>query len=320
MEPRGRKTLPLKVVNSSFLLAKVQLDHLLCSRKNPRQIRQLLTSLPVDLKDAYQKVIARIEENQTISTAVKVLSWIYHAPRPLAISEVREALVVEHDDTEFMTEDMIDPLSLLESCEGLVVATPLSPASRLRFSHFTVKEFLSKELSRRLLPKGSLGKTCLTYLNFELRNYRPPVSGRDSTFGALSMLAGTCWAMFIRGEGETDVSTRKLVFDMLTSSSKRQTITRVVDRGFEPFVWLDPEFGSALHFLATFGLDVLCGYFLESGMYQEDEIHSRVIVLKPKLITREPICWSMSTFGTATVQPPYTVVLVTAMTKSSGFC
>ena len=82
--------------NCRFLLVEFQLTFILTSRE-PRKRLEAVSHIPLDLADAYFDVIDRVKPSDK-SLAFKVLSWLFHAMRPLLMDELREAMGVEFGD------------------------------------------------------------------------------------------------------------------------------------------------------------------------------------------------------------------------------
>lgn len=78
-----------------FLLVEFQLNHVL-SEIDPREMLVALHSVPSDLPEAYETVFVRIERRSkgAKALALRIVSWIYNAKRPLSIWELQEALAV----------------------------------------------------------------------------------------------------------------------------------------------------------------------------------------------------------------------------------
>jgi ankyrin repeat domain-containing protein 50 len=153
-----------------FLLVKVQLDYIL-DKEKPRDAIEALDTLPKDLSDAYREVLIRINETKGEDTAWEILSWLFHAQRPLKMGEIREVLSIriQPPDTELHPEDFINEDQIIHYCQGLVELDLTSEI--IRFTHYTVQEFLKYE--KKLLAPAQLAKVCLTYLTFDVFEHGP---------------------------------------------------------------------------------------------------------------------------------------------------
>src|SRR5437762_5962242 len=124
-----------------FLLPKLQLKSLL-RKKDIRSIPALLNNLPVDHREAYVKVINQLIEKDpdTKDFTFKILSWVFHAARPLTMAELQQAMYVRANDHELEEQWLLPPDQFVEQCEGLLVHDKSGDA--IRFVHSSVREFL----------------------------------------------------------------------------------------------------------------------------------------------------------------------------------
>src|SRR6266480_5615711 len=125
-----------------------------------------MSNLPTTLEEVYQRSIKRIQEGPYKELALQVLAWISRAKRPLYLEELRHALAVEHKDTFFNEEGLIDEDLLLAVCAGLVLIDENSKLVRL--VHSTLQKHL--EIFRgELFPDAELmiSQTCLTYMSYD---------------------------------------------------------------------------------------------------------------------------------------------------------
>lgn len=128
---------------------------------DPREVMAALDSAPRDLSDAYEAVFARIERRSKCakSLALRTLSWVFYAKRSLHMDELREALAVRDSDIQLHETYLLDPGSIVEVCESLIVHDDSSGI--VRFTHYTVQEFLQSNNVIPLLSMVDLAKTCL---------------------------------------------------------------------------------------------------------------------------------------------------------------
>ena len=147
-----------------FLLVKFQLDYIL-DKEEPRDAIEALGTLPKDMSAAYEEVLARIDKIKGKDTALKILSWLFHAQRPLKMYEIQEVLSIRIQDTKLYPEYFIDPVQIIHYCQGLVELDHTSQI--IRFTHYTVQDFLDK-YQNKLLALTDLAKICLTYLTFDI--------------------------------------------------------------------------------------------------------------------------------------------------------
>lgn len=98
--------------------------------------------------------------------ALKVLSWISKARRPLQVEEVQHAISVEVGDND-VEDGPLEAQNLLVSvCAGLVTVD--TESRNFRLVHFTVEEFFKRNHYKWFSDaETTLAKTCLTYLSFD---------------------------------------------------------------------------------------------------------------------------------------------------------
>ena len=127
-------------INHRFLLVKSQLDYIL-DKEGPREAMAALQTLPVDMPDAYAELLGRIEKTNRKRTAVRVLSWLFHARQPMNIDEIREVISIETQppDTHLDPNYFINPTQIIHSCQGLVELDHTNKV--IQFTHYTVQEF-----------------------------------------------------------------------------------------------------------------------------------------------------------------------------------
>ena len=254
-----------------FLLAKFQLDHVL-SHEDPRNAINSLDNLPTDMESAYGDTLDRIEKDKARTTALKVLSWVYHARRHLRLCELVEVITIQTRppdkalDPDYFTNP---PESLVQTCQGLVEFDQGSEI--VRFTHFTVQEFLQQKYLDNLLSEVDIAKVCLTYLTFDVFE-QGPCSDKESLNQRVKMhtfyeYAVQFWASYTRGRTEEDPDVQNALLRLFKSSSIRaalrqqqllmQTPTRKHDEIWElsaPLLsmWMP------IHIIANEGLVALC--------------------------------------------------------------
>ena len=186
---------------------KFQLDYIL-EKENPRDAIEALDTLPKDMPDAYKEVLTRIDKIKGKHTALKVLSWLFHAQRPMTIDEIREVLSIRTrpPDTKLYPQYFIDPVQIIHYCQGLVELDHNSGI--IRFTHYTVQEFLKENYQDRLLAPTDLAKVCLTYLTFDVFEDGPcpdkdAFNERMESY-RFSDYAVRYWGFYVRDKGEED--------------------------------------------------------------------------------------------------------------------
>ncbi|KAE8160965.1 hypothetical protein BDV40DRAFT_313437 [Aspergillus tamarii] len=155
-----------------FLWVHLQLEVLWDTCRTDAEIRSALATLPKGLEETYGRCIGRIQER----CAIKALKWVSFATRPLHIEELREAVAIDLEDTQWSAEEMTQKDTLIACCENLVVADRADGC--VRFAHSSVKQYLDKcrggNVQEKLIPEyptpeqgdRECGELCVTYLSF----------------------------------------------------------------------------------------------------------------------------------------------------------
>ena len=146
--------------------------------------------MPSELEHAYKRDWEYISTLRTRDRlrALEILRWVTLALRPVTVSEITEALLIEDnnncDDLQIdelpddVDKDFVDEIglcgSLLEIRASSVENAQLSGFSTLHLAHFSVKEYLLAMIpdktvlfSDHISRNGYLAKLCLRYLNYE---------------------------------------------------------------------------------------------------------------------------------------------------------
>ena len=78
--------------------------------------------MPTKLTDTYDKAIERIQQQPRphVTLALRVLSWIACARRPLLVEELRHGLAFEFGKPFLDRENLCDARSIVMVCGGLV--------------------------------------------------------------------------------------------------------------------------------------------------------------------------------------------------------
>ena len=250
-----------------FLLVKFQLDYIL-AKAEPRQAIKALNALPKDMAEAYIEVLARIEQTNGKEIAIKVLSWLFHSRRPMKMRELQEALSIETHppDSDLNPLFFIDPIQIIHYCQGLVELDKSSGI--IRFTHYTVEDFLKDRYLNELLPPTYLAKVCLTYLTFDCFE-TGPASDKDTFFQRMELYALTDYAMrywgsYVRGKGEKDQEIVAALFRLFKSTNQCNAIR-------QRRVWMDyfwklgdnkTYFWTPLHIIAQEGLTEICNLII----------------------------------------------------------
>lgn len=140
-------------------------------------IKSAIASMPQKIDDLYNMTLERIQQQAGDDgmLALRILSWITHARRPLSVSELRYGLAVEYDDdedndlsaTELDNYNLLHPESLVDVCAGLVIID--STSQIIRLVHYTTQEYFSnKRLDLFAGAEADISRACLTYLSYDI--------------------------------------------------------------------------------------------------------------------------------------------------------
>ncbi|KAI1170878.1 ankyrin repeat-containing domain protein [Nemania sp. FL0916] len=162
--------------------------------KNLKQLRRVIDEAPNKLDRIYDRNWERIENRkESKRRAFSILRWAVFALRPMTVSEITEALLLEDEDATTLdyTElpDAIDEFyiktEILELCESLIEIRQAELGSNLdcatiHLSHFSVRQYILSHLPVRLgeaianeqlqssyeaMQNNVLARACLRYLN-----------------------------------------------------------------------------------------------------------------------------------------------------------
>lgn len=168
-----------------FLWVFFQIEELSDPSHSKHTFQATLQDLPQGLNETYESILLKIEKKspRQITFAKKVFDWTLAARRPLALSELQEAVAIGLSD-KFWDKSKIstepDGRQFLENCGALVVFDELSDTVRL--AHHTVAQFFEENCKRRHGRRECdllLGDTCLTYLMFT--DFETQITLRDKT-------------------------------------------------------------------------------------------------------------------------------------------
>lgn len=208
------------------MLVKFQLDYIL-GFPDPQDAIDALDSLPADMEAAYIEIFDRIEKGKVMSVAIKVLSWLYYACRQLTMNELQEAISIRVGQTK-ISNLLVDQNLIIQYCHGLV--TMDEETQTVRFTHYTVQEFLEKKFQAKLLTKVDIAKLCLTRFTFDDFAVTPYAFVRfEIKSPAFSSYALRFWAPHVRGEPEEDDEVFEILSKVLESPTMRVILYWIPD-------------------------------------------------------------------------------------------
>lgn len=156
--------------------------------RSENAVDQALATLPTGLDGTYCRALQCLSQ-QDQKQVIRALRWIAFCLRPITVSELSEAVIIDvPDESEqhtllegpsraFDTRNRFDEAEeVLHLLPGLVVVegTPTAPSDkRIRFSHFSVKEYLMSDRIKEGLASAfaisehesqiQIAKSCLLY-------------------------------------------------------------------------------------------------------------------------------------------------------------
>lgn len=211
------------IISDRFLWAFFQLNAL--RRCPPSGIRKALNELPTTLDDTYERKLQAIPKAEKWN-AHRLFQCLVAAIRPLRVEELEEifAIVSDPDAAPYPTQGWRRPKALgavLSACSTLIAVIDNKGSKTVRFSHFSVREFL---ISDRLPTT--------------VRHYHTPLND------AHTVLSRACLTVLLQLDEKTD-KTRLATFPLAfyaaqnwVSHAKFDDVTPqvqdVMERFFEP--------------------------------------------------------------------------------------
>ncbi|KAK6535933.1 hypothetical protein TWF281_000182 [Arthrobotrys megalospora] len=248
----------VKAANGMFLLAQLRLDSIngIISRKAVRVILSKRSKEDDVYDSAYNGAMERIQGQVRHSRdcAIKVLSWIVCAKRPLTMSELQHALAVEveSDEPEFDKENIPEADEMISVCAGLVTLDEESKIIRL--IHYTTQEYFERT-RENWFPEveADIARTCVTYLRYDTfsSGFSPshPQFQEKIAENPLYDYASRNWGDHVRLSLKIDGT--QLVLDFLEDGMKVRSCTQAMRAS--PRYSDDPQM-NGMHLAAHFGL------------------------------------------------------------------
>ena len=214
-----------------FLLCEAQLSYVL-TFKDPRNITDaLINSVPTKLFDVYKAAMDRIAQSTSDSKtlAIDILSWIFHAKRPLRMIELQEAVAVRKGDGELVEDDLMEEDDVVEVCGSLVGYD--KDSGIVRFSHEVVRDFLNKLYFSHLSTEVEMAKKCLIYLMFD--TFEEGACPNEESFKVriakhpFGQYAAKYWGIHTKGSPEEDSEIQMMLWQLTESSAKLDSMTQL---------------------------------------------------------------------------------------------
>ncbi|KAJ3537192.1 hypothetical protein NM208_g6417 [Fusarium decemcellulare] len=219
-----------------FRLAALQMDHLATQCLHANAIRRALKSLPQTLGQFYDRMVENIPQDLKYN-AVRLLQFLVHAKRPLALSEAIQVLATEmdQDPPRFDKGSELDmKTDVLRYCPGFVFIAEVmvddKAVEELHIAHFSVKEFfLTKPDFIHPAPDIMITKTCLTYLR-DIKGSDP----QTKVDFPMASYAAEHWIEYAQlAEASDDVVEQIVGFVTNETTFQRWVLLRVADHNLE---------------------------------------------------------------------------------------
>ncbi|OBT74165.1 hypothetical protein VF21_06236 [Pseudogymnoascus sp. 05NY08] len=219
-----------------FLLAELHLESLK-TKTDIKSLRKALDVLPDKLEKTYDDSLERIQRQPEDESklAMRVLSWITHAVRPLKVEEIQHAIAVmnfDPDDTTLGEEGLPDEAELITVCGGSAVIDQDSGVIRL--VHYTTQDYFERHRSK-IFPtaQADILCACIRYLSLDSFKNSPcetnsDLRKRQARFRLLGY-ASCNWANHVCGELDDTVQERAIQFLNNKSLLSNATLVRLLD-------------------------------------------------------------------------------------------
>ncbi len=238
--------------NGMFLWIKLQQDQLR-SGKNAKQLQAIVKNMPVGLEKTYERNWTTIQNHshEERKRALAILRWTTFALRPLTVSEMTEALIVEPDDdgVTLQLDELPDSIDddyinseIIDICGDLVEvraekAGDGAGSRTIHLIHLSVREFLLPILSSNAIdPLGlDLRSTqipnhasqheycttvCLEYLDCDAMWQRRTEQGEQAHDSDFLTYAARQWNAHVIPAGEDSAALIRLAEKFLSLENK----------------------------------------------------------------------------------------------------
>ncbi|UKZ97213.1 uncharacterized protein TrAFT101_011977 [Trichoderma asperellum] len=151
----------------TFLNAAIQIQSLM-RHTTLADIELAITRMSLDTSKLLEETLEDIkrQSKDRSNLAMKTLTWLAHAKRPMLVKELCQGLAISPGDCCPKKINLVQLKSILDSCLGLVVVDHASSVISLR--HSSIKEFLRHQSDIQSYTNDHyLTKTCLTSLLFD---------------------------------------------------------------------------------------------------------------------------------------------------------
>jgi ankyrin repeat protein len=143
----------------------------LATKNTLKKVRKALNDLPEELNEIYNAALERIQNQHKDRSelAMRMLSWITYALRPLKVGEIQHAMAVmdlDPDETCLDEEDLPSEALLVTVCGGILTIDQESNVIRL--IHYTTQEYFERHRGE-IFPDAQLNisRACIQYLSMD---------------------------------------------------------------------------------------------------------------------------------------------------------
>jgi ankyrin repeat protein len=224
-------------------------------------MEEALASLPLDLSETYQRMIAKIP-TELKNDAIRLLQFLVHSKRPLKLAEAKEVIAtqIETDSRGFdIKRRLFCETDIIEYCPSLVTVVHAT-AKELHLAHFSVKEYLLGENQFNITTASiSITRTCLTYLT--------DITGSNREIKRNFPMA-RCAAQLLTDHASFAQASEDIVRVTVRFLEKEVTFQRWTRLYQADLSWLDdpgPPRGSRLYYACFLGLVAPVRYLIGKG-------------------------------------------------------
>lgn len=226
-----------------FLWVKLQAEGLRRGM-NKKQLDKAIASTPTAIYDIYQRNWDRIQTLPTADKkrAISLLSWTAFAIRPLTVSEITEAVLLDlkqDNDLPFDVAELPDVIDqdYIESeitalcpfievhLEGTDPSSATLGSATVHLAHYTVKEFMLSQMVTtvndvphvlsEIIEHSTLAKLCLYYIKFPAVWEKNQTSESESPFAFFEYAADYWYQHYYASmDRYQDAETRLMVESM----------------------------------------------------------------------------------------------------------
>lgn len=246
----------------------------LATKNTLKKVRKALNDLPEELDEIYDAALERIQNQHKDRSelAIRMLSWITYALRPLTVGEIQHAMAImdlEPDETCLDEEDLPSQALLITVCGGILTIDQESNVIRL--IHYTTQEYFERH-RREIFPDAQLNisRACIQYLSMDPFKEGPCTTDTDmeDRLRVYKLLgyASHNWGNHAYGDPEEEIKGEVQEF-FNHSSLLSSTVQAMYSLNSRHSEWSQafPSEVPGIVIAAEFGLTVLADMMLQLG-------------------------------------------------------